>query len=119
MDDQKPASVPPTLHREVEPPQRQPTGLGVMLLASTSMFFAVAGSALVVRARMAAESNCPYRARIHQVAPSYDQLRPAPPPIVQQNLVAPSETTTADCTVTTTRIGPSGEQLIDFHVCPD
>src|SRR5690606_41688094 len=43
----------PTLRREVEAPQRQPTGLGVMLIASAAMFFAVAGSAFIVRARMA------------------------------------------------------------------
>lgn len=102
------------LRREVEPPQRQPTGLGVMLLASASMFFAVAGSAFILRARM--NDGCPYRARhgapvraVVRVAPP--ELRAAPePPVIRY------ATPTTDCQ--TRRVGPSGEQLIDFRVCP-
>ena len=48
----------PQLTREVLPPQKQSSGLGVMIVAATAMFFAVASSAFILRARMA-RSCCP------------------------------------------------------------
>lgn len=50
------------LRREVEEaPERScgTAGLGVMLVASMAMFFAIAGSAFMLRARMVAE-RCPH-----------------------------------------------------------
>ena len=49
MDDRAPLK----LKREVEPPQRTNSGMGVMVVACAAMFFAVAGSAFILRARMA------------------------------------------------------------------
>jgi hypothetical protein len=46
------------LSREVLPPQKPQSGLGVMLVAAAAMFFAVASSAFVLRARMA-QNCCP------------------------------------------------------------
>jgi len=40
------------LRREVLYPQRQSTGVGVMLVASAAMFFAVASSTFILRAQM-------------------------------------------------------------------
>lgn len=40
------------LRREVLRPQKANNGLGVMIVAATAMFFAVASSAFIVRARM-------------------------------------------------------------------
>jgi len=71
----------PTLRREVQPPLRQPTGLGVMLIAAAAMFFAVAGSAFVVRARMA--GHCCDRAHPlpnDGAAETFIEVRPAAPP---------------------------------------
>jgi hypothetical protein len=47
----------PRLVREVLPPQKPHSGLGVMIVAATAMFFAVASSAFLLRARMA--QTCP------------------------------------------------------------
>lgn len=47
------------LRREVLYPQRQNTGVGVMLVASAAMFFAVASSAFILRAQMP-QQNCPH-----------------------------------------------------------
>jgi hypothetical protein len=47
----------PKLVREVLPPQKPQSGLGVMIVAATAMFFAVASSAFLLRARMA--QTCP------------------------------------------------------------
>lgn len=48
----------PKLRKEVLPPQKPNNGIGVMLVAATAMFFAVASSAFILRARMARE-GCP------------------------------------------------------------
>jgi hypothetical protein len=49
------------LHREVEVPLRHDIGLGLMLAASACLFFAVAGSAFLVRARETSVCGQPYR----------------------------------------------------------
>jgi hypothetical protein len=46
------------LSREVLPPQKPQSGLGVMLVAAAAMFFAVASSAFILRARMV-QNCCP------------------------------------------------------------
>jgi hypothetical protein len=97
------------LRREVQPPHRQPTGLGVMLIASAAMFFAVAGSAFVVRARMA--GHCCDRA--HPSPHAQAQVRPAPMP-------APMVGDTGDvpCGEAVYRTGADGTVLVDFRLCP-
>ena len=71
------------------------------------MFFAVAGSAFIVRARMAHGDvdGCPYGARHALRRPA--ELRPAP-----------AATTPIDCEATT-RTTPDGTQLVEFRVCPE
>ena len=49
----------PALRREVLYPQRQNTGVGVMLVASAAMFFAVASSAFILQAQMPMSEECP------------------------------------------------------------
>lgn len=48
------------LSKEVLPPQKPQSGLGVMVVAAAAMFFAVASSAFILRARMA-QSCCPLK----------------------------------------------------------
>ncbi len=92
------------LRREVQPPHRQPTGLGVMLIASAAMFFAVAGSAFVVRARMA--GHCCDRAH-----PSpHAQVRPLAPIVTGAD--------EAPCGEAVYRAGQDGSVLVDFRLCP-
>ena len=50
------------LTKEVGPPEQRHNGVAVMLVASTAMFFAVAGSAFILRARMARECHSARRA---------------------------------------------------------
>lgn len=94
------------LRREVEVPQRQPSGLGVMLIASAAMFFAVAGSAFVVRARMA--GHCCDREH-----PSSDQ---APAAITRP--AAPLENASEPCGQAIYRTNPDGTVAVDFRLCP-
>ena len=69
------------LRREVLRPQTANNGLGVMIVAATAMFFAVASSAFIVRARM-------HRACVHEhAAPAATQWS-APVPSVVPGAVA-------------------------------
>jgi len=94
------------LRREVEVPQRQPSGLGVMLIASAAMFFAVAGSAFVVRARMA--GHCCDREH-----PSSDQA-----PAALTRPAAPLENASEPCGQAIYRTNPDGTVAVDFRLCP-
>ncbi len=97
----------PILRREVEAPQRQPSGLGVMLIASAAMFFAVAGSAFVVRARMA--GHCCDREHPSAADPAAAAIvRPA----------APLENATDPCGQAIYRTNPDGTVAVDFRLCP-
>lgn len=69
------APEPARLRREVEPPAHQPGGLGILLCASAAMFFAVAGSAFVVRAQLR-----PHCCDHHHVPTHPAALRAAPEP---------------------------------------
>jgi hypothetical protein len=100
-----------TLRREVQPPHRQPTGLGVMLIASAAMFFAVAGSAFVVRARMA--GHCCDRA--HPSPHAQAQVRPMPPPLPAPMIGGAGE---VPCGEAVYRTGADGTVLVDFRLCP-
>ena len=91
------------LRREVQQPHRQPTGLGVMLIASAAMFFAVAGSAFVVRARMV--GHCCDRA----LSSSQAELRPATPLVTGGG---------APCGQAVYRANPDGTVSVDFRLCP-
>ncbi len=80
----------PKLKKEVLPPQKPNNGIGVMLVAATAMFFAVASSAFILRARMARE-GCPAMERNHGTTMSIHSLDetvvPTPPP--PPSVVAP------------------------------
>ena len=94
------------LRREVQLPHRQPTGLGVMLIASAAMFFAVAGSAFVVRARMA--GHCCDRARVAPQAPvRLPSISPAAP--------RPAEPPCGEAVYHPTA---SGKMVVEFRLCP-
>jgi hypothetical protein len=74
-----------------------------MLIASAAMFFAVAGSAFVVRARMA--GHCCDRAH----APSHVQVRPVTPLVTGGG---------APCGEAVYRANPDGTVSVDFRLCP-
>lgn len=93
------------LRREVEPPQRQHTGLGVMLIASAAMFFAVAGSAFILRARMA-NAGCPYS---HGLRHHTNTLQAQPAPIPNP----PS-----DCGRAVYHTGRDGTMSVTYELCP-
>ena len=97
----------PILRREVEAPQRQPNGLGVMLIASAAMFFAVAGSAFVVRARMA--GHCCDREHPPASAHPAAVVRPVTPL---------DQTATEPCGQAIYRTNPDGTVAVDFRLCP-
>jgi hypothetical protein len=86
-----------TLTREVEPPQSNHSGLGIMLVASAAMFFAVSGSAMILRARMA---------QCHEL-----RTRVVAPPLVAPP-VAPS------CGGLTYAVEPDGTMSARYVVCP-
>jgi hypothetical protein len=73
-----PDSSPTKLSKEVLPPQKPSSGVGVMLVAAAAMFFAVASSALILRTRMAGEC-CPAGAA-HATPVIVDVEVPAEPP---------------------------------------
>lgn len=95
------------LRREVEPPQRHQTGLGVMLIASAAMFFAVAGSAFILRARMA-DSCCPRSHGAHERT--------------TVTIESPRETTPSsrsnDCGRAVYREGADGTTSVTYDLCP-
>ncbi len=97
------------LRREVETPQRQPSGLGVMLIASAAMFFAVAGSAFVVRARMA--GHCCDRE--HPSASAAER-----PAAVVRPVTPLDESSTEPCGQAIYRTNPDGTVAVDFRLCP-
>lgn len=74
-----------------------------MLIASAAMFFAVAGSAFVVRARMAGHccdrSHPPAHAQIRAVAPLVKESGPP-------------------CGEAVYRANPDGTVSVDFRLCP-
>lgn len=88
------------LRREVELPVRQSAGLGVMLVASAAMFFAVASSAFILRAQMPRE-HCFHESRRGPVA-------------------APvSEPPTEDCGEAVYTNAPDGKVYLVYELCPD
>ena len=102
------------LRREVETPQRQNSGLGVMLLASAAMFFAVAGSAFILRARMA--TSCCVR-----TAPSVVHVQDGPrihalePPVAS---MAAAPSAIENCGQAVYRNNPDGSVSVYFDLCP-
>lgn len=89
------------LTREVLPPQKQSSGLGVMVVAATAMFFAVASSAFILRARMARDccsTTVP--------APVVIELEPSSAP--------PSPT---DCGAAVIKRGADGTETYYFEPC--
>ncbi len=106
----------PKLQREVLPPQKQSSGLGVMVVAAAAMFFAVASSAFVLRARMA-RSHCDYVRSatpiIIQVDPSTSDNMPTQPPH------ATAAPTSDGCGAPVVTHNADGTESYSFTPCPD
>lgn len=93
------------LSKEVLPPQKQSSGLGVMVVASMIMLMAVASSAFVLRARMAQEPCLGHGmnpAQAHQI------------PRVEWPLELPQE-----CGTPIYQQNPDGSVSVFFDVCPE
>lgn len=106
------------LKREVLPPQKQSSGLGVMVVAAAAMFFAVASSAFVLRARMA-RSHCDY---VRSSTPIIIQMdTPAPANDNMPTAVPPAKTATTDegCGAPVVTHNPDGSDSYSFTPCPD
>ena len=92
------------LVKEVIPPQHQQSGLGVMMVATTAMFFAVASSAFILRARMA---ECCSAADIQAS------------PVVIEVATEPVTATAHDCGGAVYEYNPDGSVAsVFFEVCP-
>ncbi|MCG8425023.1 MAG: hypothetical protein MJE77_44645 [Proteobacteria bacterium] len=93
------------LTREVLPPQKQPSGFGVVVVAALAMFMAVASSAMVLRARMA-KSSC-------WASPS----RVVVPRTPVGDIAVPPESP-RQCGTPVSRHNPDGSTTVYFDVCP-
>jgi hypothetical protein len=102
----------PVLRREVHAPERHPSGMGVLLLASAAMFFAVLGSAFIVRAGMTTE--CPYHSRAYE--PS--SIRPAVPTMRETVPTAAPLRDDENCGRATYVTHPDGTTTVEFRLCP-
>jgi len=98
MDERAPLK----LKREVEPPQRTHNGMGVMVVACAAMFFAVAGSAFILRARMAHVEAVRAEARARAQRP---------------NVVAPAARVDDSCGTYQSIQQADGTSLIVFRAC--
>jgi len=109
------------LVKEVLPPQRPQSGLGVMIVAATAMFFAVASSAFLLRARMAAE-GCPghstWRPPI-QATPIQTTAPVRPAHVSPEAITNPTLQlqTSAEC-APIVRTDDTGKQTYYFRPCP-
>ena len=90
------------LTKEVLPPHKANNGLGVMLVASLAMFFAVASSAFVLRARMV-QSHC-RAARAHTTTPA---------PVPREWVQSPQE-----CGKGVKRVHRDGSWSMEYRPCP-
>jgi hypothetical protein len=102
------------LRREVEAPQRQNAGVGVMLVASAAMFFAVASSAFILRAQMPRE-HCP---RSLGTVPEKSEVEPLAIEAVPVQLVDPVEASTVEtCGEPVYQDNPDGTVTVYFDLC--
>jgi len=108
----------PKLKREVLPPQKQSSGLGVMVVAAAAMFFAVASSAFVLRARMA-RSHCDYVRTNTPIIIQMDTPSAANdnmPTAVPRARVAPTDD---GCGAPVVTHNADGTDSYSFTPCPD
>ncbi len=104
---------PLALRREVLYPQRQNTGVGVMLVASAAMFFAVASSAFILRAQMPMSDQCPGNsARFNNHTPAIEAVEVE---LVEFQEV--DETGLQACDEPVYQENENGPSSIIFHLC--
>jgi hypothetical protein len=106
MDDRAKTGSP--LVREVEPPQRQHSGLGVMVIASAAMFFAVTSSAFLLEART---THCPHRS-MRAVT-----VQPAAQPTIRAAPGGETPAARATCGEAVYRHHPDGSVTVNFDLC--
>jgi hypothetical protein len=99
----------PKLVKEVEPPQPRHNGVAVMLVATTAMFFAVAASALVLRARMMRECS-----RFHDTLEVPASMVTT---AVPSGRPAPTAASGSACGEPVYRSNPDGSVTVLFQLC--
>ncbi len=105
------------LSREVILPQKPSSGVGVMVVAATAMFFAVASSAFVLRARMARRASCSSHATGHSVR-LVTPVRPLVLPSANQTATDRVLVPNADCGKALYGTDRNGKASVYFTVCP-
>lgn len=101
------------LQREVLFPQKQNTGVGVMLVASAAMFFAVASSAFILRAQMPMQ-QCPGDAQRFEAVPV--ELIEAQQ--TQQILGDALSDAVETCGHAILHDNPDGSVVMTYNLCP-
>ena len=106
------------LTKEVLPPQKPSSGFGVLMVASLAMFFAIASSAFVLRARMV--RTCPGAERAPRVVPDQQVTpdvtrQPARAPV---RLIAEQHDRAPECGTPEYRTNTDGSTTVFFEVCP-
>ncbi len=101
------------LRREVLYPQRQNTGVGVMLVASAAMFFAVASSAFILRAQMPSQ-ECPVDAQRYETV-SVELIDSAD---IVQDIGASLNDAVETCGEPVYQDNPDGSVSVFFDLCP-
>lgn len=101
------------LTKEVLPPQKPSSGFGLMMVASLAMFFTVASSAFVLRARMvqrcpAAEANSVPQAVLMSLVPADTMEEPR----------TFAEERARECGKPEYRTNPDGSITVFYEVCP-
>jgi hypothetical protein len=119
MDERNEGSAPPgrsqiSLQREVLAPQRTSSGLGVMLVATGAMFFAVASSAFLLRAR-----SHEYREHSHAVRPIGRDARVTQPRPAVAPLAVPAGAPEGTCGRAIYEGNDDGTVSVVFGLCPD
>ena len=97
----------PKLVKEVQPPQRYDSGVGVLVVASAAVFMALLGSSMVLRARAACRLAKPV------VAPAVAPMAPA----AQAPAAGPAEVA-EPCGEPVFRQTADGTLHIEYTVCP-
>lgn len=110
----------PNLKKEVLPPYKESSGLGVVMVASMAMLFAVTSSALALRARMARQCSSAGVPVLVTQPIVVDWTLPAH---TTEPALAPlpgsADLAKTPCGEPSYYTGPDGSVSVFFSVCPD
>lgn len=99
----------PALVKEVAAPVARESGLGILMVASIAMLFAVASAALVLRAQMASPPPCPYASAEERAT---EPAAPAP-----EAVGAAAERRTGPCGEAVYKRHADGSVTVVYELC--